>query len=98
MNKVNLSQDSYWFFHQSVIALSDQLELFKEYLTKLKEIVGEDKTNNILSNGLFGVVTGSNDITNTYFGTPLRKSHYDVPSYTDLMLNYASSFIQVNFT
>lgn len=78
----------------SVISLSDQLELFKEYLTKLNEVVGEDNKNKILSNGLFAVVTGSNDITNTYFGFGDQKSHYDVPSYTDLMLNSASSFIQ----
>ncbi|CAI9116955.1 OLC1v1018254C1 [Oldenlandia corymbosa var. corymbosa] len=78
----------------NVISLSDQLELFKEYLIRLKGIAGDDRVAAVLKDGLFFVVTGSNDITNTYFSTPFRKSHYDVPSYTDLMLSSASSFIQ----
>ncbi|KAJ8540891.1 hypothetical protein K7X08_001707 [Anisodus acutangulus] len=78
----------------NVIALSCQLEMFKEYIVKLKEIVGKDRKNEILANSFFILVTGSNDITNTYFSTPLRKSYYDVSSYADFLLNYASSFLQ----
>ncbi|GAB2231118.1 hypothetical protein Droror1_Dr00027406 [Drosera rotundifolia] len=40
------------------------------------------------------VVAGSDDIANTYFDTPFRRRDYDVNSYTDLMSNSASSFIQ----
>lgn len=80
---------------QNVIALSGQLEMFIEYIVKLKEIVGEDKKNDILANSLFILVTGSNDITNTYFSTPLRKSYYDISSYADFLLNYDSSFVKV---
>lgn len=80
---------------QNVISLSGQLEMFKEYIVKLKEIVGEDKKNDILANSLFILVTGSNDITNTYFSMPLRKSYYDISSYTDFLLNYGSSFVKV---
>ncbi|KAI3464802.1 hypothetical protein Pfo_021465 [Paulownia fortunei] len=78
----------------SVLSLSDQLELFKDYITRLKKVAGEEKTSKILRESLIAVVTGSNDITNTYFGTPLRQSHYDVPSYTELLVSYASSFVQ----
>nr|XP_016440038.1 PREDICTED: GDSL esterase/lipase EXL3-like [Nicotiana tabacum] len=77
-----------------VISLSRQLEMFKEYILKLREIVGEDKKNEILANSLFILVTGTNDIINTYFNTPLRKSYYDVSSYADLLVNSASSFVQ----
>ncbi|KAA8537492.1 hypothetical protein F0562_027100 [Nyssa sinensis] len=78
----------------SVISLSDQLELFKEYIVKLKGIVGEERTSNVLASSLYMVVAGSNDILNTYFGGPLRKPHYDVPSYTDLMVSSASTVVQ----
>ncbi|KAI8549459.1 hypothetical protein RHMOL_Rhmol06G0026200 [Rhododendron molle] len=74
--------------------LLDQLDLFKEYLAKLKGVVGEARTSVILANSLYVVVAGANDITNTYFGNPLRKLHFDVPSYTDLMVTSASSFVQ----
>ncbi|XP_017246206.1 GDSL esterase/lipase EXL3-like [Daucus carota subsp. sativus] len=77
----------------SALSFSDQLELFKEYISKLKRLVGEERTRYILANSLFLVVAGSDDIANTYFtfGARLR---YDVPSYTDLMVSYASDFIQ----
>ncbi|XP_075082152.1 GDSL esterase/lipase EXL3-like [Nicotiana tabacum] len=52
-----------------VVSLSGQLEMFKEYIIKLKEIVGEDRKNEILANSLFILVIGSNDITNTYFSS-----------------------------
>ncbi|KAL0325905.1 UNVERIFIED_CONTAM: GDSL esterase/lipase EXL2 [Sesamum radiatum] len=81
-------------FLQSVLSLSDQLRMFKDYTTKLELIAGHERTSTILQEGLFIVVAGSNDITNTYFGTPLRKSHYDVSSYTDLLVAYASNFVQ----
>ncbi|KAH0680663.1 hypothetical protein KY284_021748 [Solanum tuberosum] len=78
----------------NVISLSGQLEMFKEYIVKLKEIVGEDRKNKILANSLYILVIGSNDITNTYFSTPLRKSYYDISSYADILLNYGSSFLK----
>ncbi|PQQ21500.1 GDSL esterase/lipase EXL3-like [Prunus yedoensis var. nudiflora] len=78
----------------SVLSLSDQLSMFKEYIGKLKGIVGEERTNFILSNALFLVVAGSDDLANTYFTIRIRKAQYDVPAYTDLMVNSASSFVK----
>lgn len=80
---------------QSVLSLSDQLEMFNDYIMKLKQIAGEDRTSTILSDSLYILVTGSNDITNTYYGTSLRKASYDITSYADLLVSYASIFVQV---
>lgn len=82
---------------QSALPLTEQLEDFKEYIEKVKNIVGEERANFILRNSIYFVVAGSDDIANTYFGTPFRRSHYDVNSYTDLMLHSATSFVQVFF-
>uniref|UniRef100_A0A0A0KJF5 GDSL esterase/lipase EXL3 n=2 Tax=Cucumis sativus TaxID=3659 RepID=A0A0A0KJF5_CUCSA len=76
----------------SVLSLSDQLELFKDYIKKIKAAVGEEKATAILSKSVIIVCTGSDDIANTYFITPFRRFHYDVASYTDLMLQSGSSF------
>ncbi|KAK7283740.1 hypothetical protein RIF29_13486 [Crotalaria pallida] len=78
----------------SVISLSTQLDMFKEYIGKLKGIVGEDRTNFILAKSLYVVVAGSDDIANTYFVTHGRELQYDIPTYTDLMLNGASDFVK----
>ncbi|CAN0871977.1 GDSL esterase/lipase EXL3 [Linum grandiflorum] len=80
----------------SVVTLSQQLQYFQDYVSKVKAMVGEDRTNFILSNALFFVVAGSDDIANTYFLLRAR-SQYDVPSYTELMSDSASNFIQVVF-
>ncbi|XWS25935.1 hypothetical protein CRYUN_Cryun27aG0109900 [Craigia yunnanensis] len=78
----------------SVIPLSDQLDHFKEYIWKLKALVGEERTNFILAKSLFLVVAGSDDIANTYFVLRARKLQYDIPAYTDLMVNSASDFFK----
>ncbi|KAG6704778.1 hypothetical protein I3842_07G149700 [Carya illinoinensis] len=78
----------------SAISLSDQLEMFKEYIAKLKGIVGEERTNFILAKSIFLVVAGSDDIANTYFLARVRQLQYDVPSYTDLMVDQAAIFLK----
>ncbi|KAF8405427.1 hypothetical protein HHK36_010333 [Tetracentron sinense] len=72
----------------SVLSLSDQLSLFKEYIGKLKAAVGEESTSTILSKSIYIVCAGSDDIANTYYTTPWRRREYDIPSYTDLMEIY----------
>lgn len=77
----------------SVISLPQQLEYFKEYKRKLAMVVGEERANSIVTNSLYLLVAGSNDISNTYFILQGRKLQYDISSYTDLMLNFASEFV-----
>ncbi|KAK4490257.1 hypothetical protein RD792_000919 [Penstemon davidsonii] len=78
----------------SVISLSEQLEQFKEYIGKLKGAIGEERTNFVLSNGLFLVVAGSDDLANTYFTIGIRRAQYDISSYGDLIVASASNFTQ----
>ncbi|MBA0836858.1 hypothetical protein Goarm_009050, partial [Gossypium armourianum] len=78
----------------SVISMAHQLNLFKEYIAKLKQLVGEEKKKFIIANSLYLVVAGSDDIANTYFVLRARKMQYDVPAYTDLMLNSATEFLK----
>ncbi|XP_024032866.1 GDSL esterase/lipase EXL3 isoform X1 [Morus notabilis] len=78
----------------SVLSLSDQLEMFREYKSKLKAAVGEKRLEMTISKSIFIVCSGTNDIANTYFLGPFRRPHYDIQAYTDLMANSASSFLQ----
>ncbi|XP_059459782.1 GDSL esterase/lipase EXL3-like [Corylus avellana] len=78
----------------SVLSLADQIEMFKEYISKLKGIVGEERTNFILAKSLFIVVAGSDDIANTYFVAHARELQYDIPTYTDLMVTNAAKFLK----
>ncbi|CAA0816654.1 GDSL esterase/lipase EXL3 [Striga hermonthica] len=78
----------------SVTPISTQLNQFKEYITKLKAVVGEEKAKYILSNSIYLVVAGSDDVANTYFTIGTRRVQYDVSSYADFLVSSASSFIQ----
>uniref|UniRef100_A0A803R129 GDSL esterase/lipase EXL3 n=1 Tax=Cannabis sativa TaxID=3483 RepID=A0A803R129_CANSA len=78
----------------SVLSLSDQLEMFKDVIRKIKAGVGESRAGMIVSKSIFLICLGSDDIANTYLTTPFRQPHYDITAYTDLMAESASSFIQ----
>ncbi|KAK7360240.1 hypothetical protein VNO77_02223 [Canavalia gladiata] len=78
----------------SVLSLSDQLDMFKEYITKIDEAVGGNRTATIVSKSIYIVCIGSDDLANTYAQTPFRRAEYDIPSYTDLMVSQALNFLQ----
>ncbi|KAL5780737.1 hypothetical protein ACOSQ2_011474 [Xanthoceras sorbifolium] len=78
----------------SALSLENQLKMFKEYIEKLKKIAGEETTNTILTKGLFGVVSGSNDIANLYYDFHIRELQYNISTYTDLLVGSASTFLQ----
>ncbi|XP_074279106.1 GDSL esterase/lipase EXL3-like isoform X2 [Silene latifolia] len=78
----------------SVISLSEQLEYLKEYKARVREMVGEERTEYIMKNSIFLVVAGSDDIANTYFVIPSRRIMYDVDDYASFLANTASSFVQ----
>lgn len=80
---------------QKVWSLSDQLEFFKEYITKLRGIVGEERTKTIIATSTYLVSAGNNDILFSYYISNLRKLHYDVPSYTELLVSWATNFLKV---
>lgn len=81
---------------QQAISMTQQLNLFKEYKQKLKEIAGEKRANAIISKSLYSVITGTDDLANTYFTTPFRSVEYDLPSYIKFVVQHASSFLQVS--
>lgn len=77
----------------TVISLPDQLTLFKEYMGKLKAYAGEATAASIISDSIYLLVAGSDDIANTYFTAGVQYK-YDPNTYTDQMVQGASSFLQ----
>ena len=78
----------------SVISLTGQLEMLKDYMKKIEEAVGRKKREIIVSKSIYIVCIGSDDIANTYAQTPFRRLQYDIPSYTDFMASEASKFLK----
>ncbi|XP_047065122.1 GDSL esterase/lipase At1g20120-like [Lolium rigidum] len=77
-----------------VISMEQQLVYYDEYRSKLVGIAGEEETKRIIDGALFIVCSGTDDIANTYYTTPLRRVQYDIPSYVDLLLDGVESFLR----
>ncbi|KAL5995678.1 hypothetical protein ACLOJK_025746 [Asimina triloba] len=79
----------------SVISMEEQLEMFKEYKKKLESIAGVERAAKLISKSAYVVCAGNNDLVDTYYGSLLRSSEYDLPSYVRLLIQTASAFLQV---
>lgn len=80
-----------------MLSVEDQLNMFNEYIGKLKAVVGEARTTLILAKSLFTISMGSNDIAGTYFMKQYRRDEYNVEEYTTMLVNISSNFLQVCF-
>ncbi|KAJ4710135.1 GDSL esterase/lipase [Melia azedarach] len=80
---------------QSAISISDQLKNFKEYLGKLEGVVGEKKANEIISDSVFLLSFGNNDIAITYVHlNTSRSANCTADTYTSQLVNWTSTFIK----
>ncbi|KAK7283742.1 hypothetical protein RIF29_13488 [Crotalaria pallida] len=75
-----------------VISLSDQLQMFKDYIGKLTSSVGQQGASDIISNSLFLLSAGNNDIAIAYSFSSRRKIPF--PDYANLLVGSASSFLK----
>ncbi|KAL0837630.1 hypothetical protein Bca101_089520 [Brassica carinata] len=75
----------------SIIPMSDQLEYFQEYLSKIKQHFGEEKVKFILEKSVFLVVASSNDLGETYWA---RSLEYSRNAYAEYLADLASVFIK----
>jgi hypothetical protein len=75
--------------------MDNQLNLFKEYKKKIKAVAGEKTSKEIISKNLYLVVTGMDDLADTYFTTTFRRN-YDLSTYIQLVVQFASKISQVN--
>ncbi|CAN1824641.1 GDSL esterase/lipase EXL1 [Linum perenne] len=77
----------------SVPPLSEQLRQFKEYVNRVKAMIGEEEGRKLVSKSLVVILLSSNDIANTYFNSRIRELQYDFPTYADLLVKSATAFV-----
>lgn len=80
-----------------MLSVEDQLNMFKDYIGKLKADAGKERTAFILRESVFFISMGSNDVSVTYFMSPYRRNEYNVEEYTSMLVNICSNFLQVCF-
>ncbi|XP_071700530.1 GDSL esterase/lipase At5g42170-like [Rutidosis leptorrhynchoides] len=78
----------------SVIPLAAQLDMFKDYIEKLKRIVGEEAAKNIITNSVYFISASTNDFLTNYYSYRFRRLQYDLPAYCNKLAEFATSSIQ----
>ncbi|XP_010459698.1 PREDICTED: GDSL esterase/lipase At1g20120-like [Camelina sativa] len=76
-----------------VKSMLDQLTYFQRHITRVKRLIGKEKTDQLLAKGVSVVVAGSNDLVITYYGQGAQWLKDDINYYTSKMANSAASFV-----
>ncbi|KAL4555458.1 hypothetical protein LXL04_038077 [Taraxacum kok-saghyz] len=78
----------------SVIPLWREVEYYKEYQTKLRSYLGDEKANTVISEAVYLISMGTNDFLENYYTLPDRKSQYNVTQYQDYLVSIAELFVK----
>jgi len=76
------------------ITLTQQLEYYKEYQSKLTAVAGRGTARSILSGALYVVSTGTGDFLQNYYHNASLSRRYNVPRYCDLLIGIFSDFAE----
>lgn len=77
----------------SVIPLWKELEYYKEYQQRLRDYLGKEKANEVLSESMYLVSLGTNDFLENYYIMPGRSSEYSIEEYQNFLAEIARNFI-----
>ncbi|KAK6911979.1 GDSL lipase/esterase [Dillenia turbinata] len=76
------------------IPLSQQLEYYKEYQSKLAKVAGRKKAASIIKDALYLIGAGSSDFFQNYYVNPLLNKVYTPDQYSSFLVNIFSNFVK----
>ncbi|XP_010511070.1 PREDICTED: GDSL esterase/lipase At1g58430 [Camelina sativa] len=77
------------------IPVSEQPNMFKSYIARLKSIVGDKKAMKIINNAFVVVSAGPNDFILNYYDVPSwRRVYPSISDYQDFVLNRLNNFVR----
>ncbi|KAG6425886.1 hypothetical protein SASPL_110094 [Salvia splendens] len=76
-----------------VIPLSQQLQYFKEYQSKLASVAGSKNASSIIKEALYLIGAGNSDFLQNYYVNPFLNKHYTVDQYSSILINIFSNFV-----
>ncbi|CAN8285397.1 unnamed protein product [Cochlearia groenlandica] len=77
------------------IPVSQQPSMFKEYIARLKGVVGDKKAMEIVNDALVVISAGPNDFILNYYDIPTRRIEFrDIYSYQDFVLKRLDGFVR----
>ncbi|KAG9446101.1 hypothetical protein H6P81_012229 [Aristolochia fimbriata] len=78
----------------NVLPFSKQIEYLAHYKIRLRELVGEKKASEIVSNAVFLISAGTNDFIQNYFVEATRQTQYKVNEYVDFLLTRLADYVK----
>ena len=80
-----------------VLSMTDQIELFKNYIQKLEGLAGQDKAMKIISGAMVSISAGVNDFGYNFYNFPAtRRRQFTIGQYQDFILGRIQTFVKVN--
>ncbi|KAL5545976.1 hypothetical protein UlMin_005663 [Ulmus minor] len=76
------------------ISLTQQLNYYKEYQSKLVKMVGQVKANETFSGAIHILSAGNSDFVQKYYIDPILSTKYTPDQFSDLLMKSFSNFIQ----
>ncbi|KAJ1441445.1 SGNH hydrolase superfamily, partial [Sesbania bispinosa] len=78
-----------------VIPLWKEVEYYKDYQSKLRAYLGDEKANEIVNEALYLVSIGTNDFLENYYIFPERRCQFtSVQQYEDFLIGLAENFLR----
>ncbi|RWW72091.1 hypothetical protein BHE74_00020127 [Ensete ventricosum] len=82
----------------NTIPISRQSEMFEEYLVRLKRVAGEEDAKRIVSDALFLVSAGTNDLVLNYYDLPsATRAAMTIDEYQDFLLQTLHKFLEHSY-
>ncbi|CAI0399623.1 unnamed protein product [Linum tenue] len=82
------------YVYQSVISIPNQLNLFQQYVGKLRNLVGEQTSNDVVENSIYVISCGNNDVLLASLFHTRTKSSSEMASYAGFLAGRASAFLR----
>lgn len=76
--------------------MTQQLNYYKEYQTKVENMVGKAKANEMFSGAIHLLSAGSSDFIQNYYIDPLLNGAYSLDQFSDILITSYTNFIQVS--
>lgn len=80
---------------QHAIPLSQQLQYYREYQTKLAKVAGSKQSASIIKDAIYILSAGNSDFLQNYYVNPLLNKVYTPDQYGSSLVNVFSSFVKV---
>lgn len=81
---------------QHAIPLSQQLQYYREYQSKLAQVAGSQKASSIISEALYVLSAGSSDFVQNYYVNPWLYKVYSPDEFASFLVSIFSSFVKVS--